>query len=170
MSADTNVQSTNPARGKFLFGGLVILSAVVYLIVSSTLTGAQFFLTVEELIERSDSLLGKPIQVTGAVIEDTIEYDAENLILKFTIVHMPADNALLNEEGGLADALHAAVEDESRQRLEIVYYGVKPDLLQHEAQAIMSGTLGDDGLFYADELLLKCPTRYEEALPEQSDA
>ena len=170
MSTDADIQSTNPARGKFLFGGLLILAAVIYLIASSTLAGAQFFLTVDELIERRDAMLGKPIRVTGAVLEDTIEYDAENLTLKFTVVHLPADNELLDEEGGLAAALHAAVEDPSRQRLEVVYYGVKPDLLRHESQAIMSGKLGEDGIFTADELLLKCPTRYDEALPEQSDA
>jgi cytochrome c-type biogenesis protein CcmE len=28
--------------------------------------------------------------------------------------------------------------------------------------------LGDDGIFYADELLLKCPTKYEEAVSEQA--
>jgi len=28
--------------------------------------------------------------------------------------------------------------------------------------------LADYGVFYADELLLKCPTRYEEALPSQA--
>jgi cytochrome c-type biogenesis protein CcmE len=27
--------------------------------------------------------------------------------------------------------------------------------------------MGDDGVFYADELLLKCPTKYEEAVPSQ---
>jgi hypothetical protein len=27
--------------------------------------------------------------------------------------------------------------------------------------------LGPDGVFIADELLLKCPSRYEEAVPEQ---
>jgi cytochrome c-type biogenesis protein CcmE len=27
--------------------------------------------------------------------------------------------------------------------------------------------LGEDGVFYADELLLKCPTKYEEVVPEQ---
>jgi cytochrome c-type biogenesis protein CcmE len=42
-------------------------------------------------------------------------------------------------------------------------------LLRHEAQAIMTGELGEDGIFYADELLLKCPTKYEEAVPEQSE-
>jgi cytochrome c-type biogenesis protein CcmE len=32
----------------------------------------------------------------------------------------------------------------------------------------MTGHLGDDGIFYADELFLKCPSRYEEAIPEQA--
>jgi cytochrome c-type biogenesis protein CcmE len=45
---------------------------------------------------------------------------------------------------------------------------VLPDLLTHEAQAIVTGELGADGVFYASELLLKCPSRYEEAVPGQS--
>ena len=49
----------------------------------------------------------------------------------------------------------------------MVYNGVKPDLLRDEAQAIMTGKLGADGVFYADELLLKCPTKYEDAVPDQ---
>jgi cytochrome c-type biogenesis protein CcmE len=48
-----------------------------------------------------------------------------------------------------------------------VYQDVKPDLLQDEAQAIVRGQLKEDGRFYADELLLKCPTRYEEDVPGQ---
>jgi cytochrome c-type biogenesis protein CcmE len=32
----------------------------------------------------------------------------------------------------------------------------------------MTGHLGEDGVFYAEELLLKCPTRYEEAVPKQA--
>jgi cytochrome c-type biogenesis protein CcmE len=32
----------------------------------------------------------------------------------------------------------------------------------------MTGKLGEDGVFTAGELLLKCPTKYEEALPEQA--
>lgn len=64
--------------------------------------------------------------------------------------------------------LHAAVNDPAQPRLKVVYNGVKPDLLKNEAQAIMTGKLGADGVFYAQELLLKCPTKYEEALPQQS--
>ena len=64
--------------------------------------------------------------------------------------------------------LYQAVNDPSRQRVSVVYVGPKPDLLRGEAQAIMTGKIGADGIFHADELLLKCPTRYEEAVPEQA--
>jgi len=60
------------------------------------------------------------------------------------------------------------VMDPSRARMKVIYVGVKPDLLRNEAQAILTGHLGVDGIFYADELLLKCPTRYEQAVPEQA--
>jgi len=31
----------------------------------------------------------------------------------------------------------------------------------------MTGALGEDGVFYAEELLLKCPSRYEDGVPSQ---
>lgn len=158
-----------PKRSKFLVGGLLILAAVVYLIVSSTSAGAQYFFTVDELFAEGDAVVGTPARVSGAVIGDTIEYDAETLTLRFTVAHMPADNDILEDEGGLAMALNQAVNDPTRNKMQVVYYGVKPDLLQNEAQAIMTGKLGEDGVFVAEELLLKCPTRYDEALPEQSE-
>jgi cytochrome c-type biogenesis protein CcmE len=161
--------SSGIGRKKFLIGGLVILAAVIYLIASSTAAGAQFFFTVDELKARGSAAVGKPARVSGAVLGDTIQYDPETLTLTFTIVHMPADQALVNDEGGLAEALHEAVIDPSRARLQIVYVGVKPDLLKDEAQAIVSGSLGEDGVFHANELLLRCPTRYEDAVPGQVD-
>lgn len=153
---------------KFLVGGLVILAAVVYLIVSSAAVGAQFFYTVDELKARGSEAIGKPVRIAGAVLGDSIQYDAETLTLSFTIVHMPADTQLINDDGGLAEALDAAVADGSRNRLDIVYVGVKPDLLKNAAEAILTGELGEDGVFHANELLLRCPTRYEEALPGQA--
>ncbi len=169
MAATAEVQSVGGSnRAKFFVGGFLILAAVVYLIVSSTIAGAQYFFTVDELVGRGDSVAGTPIRVSGAVIGETIEYDPDSLTLRFIVAHMPAEQQLLDEEGGLAEALYIAVNDPTRTRMQVEYVGVKPDLLRHEAQAIMTGTLGEDGVFYADELLLKCPTRYEEAVPEQS--
>jgi len=157
-------------RSKFLVAGLVILIAVVALIMSSTKAAAQYFFTVDELMGRGDAAIDTPAKITGAVIGDTIAYEPETLTLTFNIAHLPADNDLLEEEGGLAAALYAAVNDPARAQLTVIYVGPKPDLLRHEAQAIVTGKLGEDGIFYADELLLKCPTRYEEAAPDQSDS
>ena len=168
MEASSTPQSGTAGKMKFVVGGLLIVAAVIYLIVSSTQAGAQYFLTVDELNARSEDVIGRDLRISGAVIGDSIEYDPQSLNLMFTIAHVPGDNSEIEEQGGLAQVLYEAVNDPSRSQLQVVYNGVKPDLLRHEAQAIMTGQIGDDGVFYADELLLKCPTKYEEAVPEQS--
>ena len=154
-------------RMKFVLGGLLILAAVIYLIVSSTQASAQYFLTVDELNAKKASIVDKNVRISGAVIGDTINYDADTLTLDFTVAHVSGDNNEIEKEGGLAVVLHQAVIDPNRSKLKVVYVGVKPDLMRNEAQAIMTGHLGADGIFYADELLLKCPTKYEEAVPQQ---
>jgi cytochrome c-type biogenesis protein CcmE len=153
---------------KFVFGGILILGAVVFLIWSSTAATQEYFMTVDELNAKGSSVIDKNLRVSGAVLGETIQYDAQTLTLTFDIAHVPADTADIETEGGLAEALHIAVTDPSRSRMKVVYVGPKPDLLRHEAQAIMTGHLGEDGVFYAEELLLKCPTKYEEAVPEQA--
>lgn len=155
-------------RSKFLLGGLLILTAVVYLIFSSTKASAEYFMTVDELNADGTSAIGRSVRLSGAVIGDTIQYDADTLTLTFDVAHVTGDNNEIEAQGGLAEVLYQAVNDPTRERVKVVYIGVKPDLLRGEAQAIMTGKLGDDGVFHADELLLKCPTRYEEAVPEQA--
>jgi cytochrome c-type biogenesis protein CcmE len=155
-------------RTKFILGGALILAAVVYLIFSSTQASAEYFMTVDEVKAEGAAAVGKSLRLSGAVLGDTINYDADTLTLTFDVAHVPGDNAEIEAQGGLAKVLADAVNDPSRQRVSVVYVGPKPDLLRGEAQAIMTGKLADDGVFYADELLLKCPTKYEQAVPEQA--
>ncbi|MCD6286870.1 MAG: cytochrome c maturation protein CcmE [Anaerolineae bacterium] len=155
-------------RTTFIIAGLLMVAAVAYLIISSTGTTAQYFLTVEELAQMGDDALGKNLTVSGAVLGDTIAYDAMGPRVTFTIVHVPGDPQDVERAGGLAQVLHEATLNPDRPRLEIVYDSVKPDLLQNEAQAIVRGRLAPDGRFLADDLLLKCPTRYEEDVPGQT--
>jgi cytochrome c-type biogenesis protein CcmE len=169
QSAATTTQTRSGGRAKFIIGGLLIIAAVVYLIISSTQANAQYFLTVDELNARGSSVSNRDLRVSGAVIGDSIQYDPETLTLTFRVAHVPGDNGEIEAQGGLAAVLHEAVIDPSRQQLQVVYTGVKPDLLRHEAQAIMTGQVGADGVFHADELLLKCPTKYEEAVPGQTE-
>ncbi|MBI3764773.1 MAG: cytochrome c maturation protein CcmE [Chloroflexi bacterium] len=159
-----------PAGGrmKFLVGGLLILAAIVYLIVSSTQSSAQFFYTVDELRAQGAKAVGKNLRVSGAVLGDTIQYDPKTPELRFSVAQVTDDTAAIEKAGGLAAALKAAAADPNAARIPVLYVGPKPDLMKAEAQAIVTGKLGEDGVFRADELLLKCPTRYEDSLPAQA--
>jgi cytochrome c-type biogenesis protein CcmE len=168
---DTPRSGGRPASGgrmKFVIGGLLILAAVGYLIISSTQAAAQYFLTVDELAAKAASLGNRNVKVSGAVVGETITYDAQTLTLGFTIANVPGDIKEIEASGGLAAALEAAVMNPDAARMRVVYIGPKPDLMRDQAQAILTGHLGEDGIFYADEVLLKCPTRYESELPEQT--
>lgn len=155
-------------RFKFVIGGVLIIAAIVYLIVSSTQASAQYFLTIQELQAKQGEMVGKDVRVSGAVLGDSIQYDPATLTLTFTVAHVPGDNKEIDRLGGMAQVLHDATLNPALPRLQVVYSGVMPDLLKNEAQAIMTGKMRADGVFEASELLLKCPTKYEEALPEQA--
>ena len=163
----SSMQAESGGRAKFLIGGLLIVAAVIYLIVSSTQAAAQYYLTIDEMRSKGSQVLGRPIKLAGAVDGDTISYDTQTLTLSFSMANVPADLAEIEAAGGLAKVLHDSLLDPQASRLQVSYVGPKPDLIRHEAQAIVTGKLGEDGVFYADELLLKCPTRYEEEVPSQ---
>lgn len=149
-------------RMKFILGGVLMLAAVLYLVFNGMSSGAQYFITVDDLLT-NPAYAGQTVRISGAVLGDSIQYQGDKLVLDFTIVHIP------KETNDLAQTLHDATLDTSARRLTIhMENTVKPDLLENEAQAILTGKLGEDGVFYADELLLKCPSRYEEDIPNQS--
>jgi len=140
-------------KPKYLLGFALIVAAIVFLIVTSMQANAQYFLTVTQLRDRGQAVVDQSVRVSGAVVYDkTVLYEVRNNepYLEFSVVD---------------------TEDQIGKQtpLRIVYKGPKPDLLQAHAQAIVEGHLGADGNFYADNLLLKCPTRYEEQFPNQVD-
>ena len=141
-------------RAKFLIGGIVVAAAVVYLIVSSLNSSAQYYLTVKEVQAKSQTMAGRNLRVSGFVQGDSIAYNPQASSLSFTIVDT-------------REELSSTAKIDS---LKIVYTGPKPDLLQHEAQAIAEGKLNADGTFTASNLLLKCPTRYEDQIPASAPA
>jgi cytochrome c-type biogenesis protein CcmE len=152
------------SRWKFIALGVLILGAVAYLVISGTMSGARYFMTVNDLL-KDDKYIGQTVRISGAVIGDTIKFDSKTLTIDFMIVNVPSEGP------DLARALHEAVSDPTAQRIAIhIENQPKPDLLQHEAQAIVTGKLGADGVFYANELLLKCPSRYQEADPAKAIA
>lgn len=131
----------------FVAGGILLIAAIVYLVINAMSGNTQLYKTVGEFYSEQDRLVGRELRVAGWVVGDTIQYtqiDDHNSRLEFDIV----DD--LNNPG---------------QRLRIVAFNEpKPDLLQHEAQALVEGKADTNGIFTSNPggLMLKCPTRYEE--------
>ncbi len=154
---------------KFIIGGVIIAAALLYLLISSTVSGSQYFLTVEELQAQKAEFVGKNVRMSGSVLGDTIQYDAKTLNLTFDVAQIPGDHRVIQQMGGMAKVLEDAAANPNAPRMTIHYTGAKPDLLQPAAQAIVSGSLDANGVFQATELLLKCPSKYESALPKQAE-
>jgi len=157
-------------KARFIIAGLLIVVAVTVLIVGTTGRTARYFLTIEELLAMGDEALDRSVTVSGAVLGDTIVYEPAIPRVRFTIVQVPGDPREVEQAGGQAAVIDAAVSDPQAPRLEVILEDVKPDLLEHKAQPIVRGHLEADGRLHADEVLLKCPSRYADGLPDQAEA
>ncbi|MCP4358131.1 MAG: cytochrome c maturation protein CcmE [Chloroflexi bacterium] len=138
-------------RLKFVVGGILLLAAIAFLVVNAMSGNTQLYKTVNEFYSDQNRLIGRDLRVAGFVIGESIQFnqiDATTSRLEFDIV----DD--LNDPD--APKLHVVAMNEPI-----------PDLLQHEAQALVEGQAQADGIFYSNQggLLLKCPTRYEEVEP-----
>ncbi len=127
---------------KFIIGGALLIGLVVVLIVQATVTTGAYYLTVSEIQQQAGALYGQRVRVSGQVVDGSEEWDPQNVVLRF------------------------AIQDEDGSQLPIVFYGPRPDNFQRAASAIIEGELKPNGVFQADTLLLKCPSRYEEE-PEE---
>ncbi len=138
---------SRPSRLKFVIGGLFIVAALGFLIFNAMQDTTQLYVTVQEYYANPTKFAGKDLRVAGFVLGDSIQFtqlDSATTRLEFSVV-----DDLSNPQ----QTLHIVAMNEPM-----------PDLLQHEAQALVEGHI-DNGVFYANQggLLLKCPTRYEEA-------
>ena len=147
---------------KFVVGGAVIIVAVVMLAITSLNGNAQYYMTIDELKAAPDKW-NQTLRISGAVRGETIQFDPASGNLSFEVVNVPGDMQSVDEMGGLAAMLHQAVSDPNAATLIIRYHGARPDLLKNEAQAIVTGKMQPDGTFLANDLLLKCPSKYQAA-------
>lgn len=128
---------------KFIIAGATLIALIISLIIYGSLTASSYYLTVSEILEQAqheDSrIVGQRIRVNGAVVDDSEDWNAQQVTLRF------------------------AIEDEDGSTLPIVFYGPRPDNFQRAASAIVEGELLADGSFQADTLLLKCPSQIGRA-------
>jgi cytochrome c-type biogenesis protein CcmE len=140
--------STSKANSKikYIVGGVVIVGLIAYLIISSISSAGAYYREVGEVLAQRDALAGKNLRVSGNIVTESVKYDSATLDLNFMISD-PAD---------------------ATKTLPVYFHGVQPDQITREgASAIVEGSLGPNGVVEANNLLLKCPSRYEESGMEE---
>ncbi|MFN3705692.1 MAG: cytochrome c maturation protein CcmE [Thermoflexales bacterium] len=141
-------------KPKFLIGLGLIVASIAAVITFAIMGNSSMEVRVNDLLakqQRGEASSDRSFKLIGLVVGDSIRYDAQSLRLEFDVV---------NDREHLLNHTKAP-------RVRVVYFGAKPDTLVHEASAIVTGRLSEDGKFYAantpDSLLLQCPTKYDSA-------
>lgn len=78
----------------------------------------------------------RKVRVSGTVVGESIRWQPERLELSFEIA-------------------------DGEDRLPVHYHGPRPDMFRAGAEAVVEGRYLPDGHFEADQLLLKCPSKYQ---------
>jgi len=121
---------------KLMVAGAVLAIAVGFLIYNAMDGSAAFYMTVSELQAEGASLNGQQVRVGGDVVDGSIV------------------------RGDIGEEIRFEVTD-GVSTIKMVYNGDVPDIFADNAEVIATGTMGRDGVFVAEELLTKCPSRFE---------
>ena len=152
-SADDFDAQSRPRSNKTRF---VILCAVVilalgYMIYAAFPGNALYFLTVSEFNSRTEVQDGRILRVSGKLVEGTFGRDGNSIDSQF----------LITDKNGASPGI----------TLQASYTGVLPDLFFNpHSELILEGTYGINQVFHADEILVKCPSKYVDLEDELNSA
>ena len=99
---------------------------------------ATYYYTVSEVLATENSLIDQNIRVAGKVVEGSIIRDNAGNTMVFV----------------LADTIDLT------KRLNITYQGAVPDAFKEGNEAVVEGKLSDTDSFKAQQIIVKCPSRY----------
>jgi cytochrome c-type biogenesis protein CcmE len=122
---------------KFVLGGVVVVIVIGVLIATSFSGSTSDYLTIAE-VQALGPEQTRNSRVAGEIVPNSVEWSTRDLHLTFEI----------QDETGM---------------LPISYHGPQPDMLVDAVEAVVVGKYDLAGqVFEAEELLMKCPSKYEE--------
>jgi len=127
-----------------------IISLVVVLVcmvaAMLALTGAMApHVSIPQAITRTNDT----VQVPGFIVKDSVKYDATKGELRFDVLGMDPSGA------------RKVISD---QKMTVVYKQAKPENFDSAETVEAVGTYRE-GLFHAENLLVKCPSKYGDSKP-----
>ena len=133
--------SSNKTR--FLVLSAVIILALGYMIYAAFPGNTLYFLTVSEFSEKSEVQDGRLLRVSGELVEGTFGRNGNSIDSLFQITD--------NDGDSFSVTLMAS------------YTGVLPDLFFNpHSELILEGSYGVNEVFHADNILVKCPSKYRD--------
>ena len=122
---------------KFVIGGVVVAAVIGVLIATSFSGSTSDYLSVTE-VRALGPEQNRDSRVAGAIVPDSVEWSTRDLHLTFEII-------------------------DDTGTLPISYHGPQPDMLVDAVEAVAVGKYDPAAqVFEAEELLMKCPSKYEE--------
>ena len=126
-----------------------ILIAMGYLMYTGISDTGVYYRTVSEVLDQASIFDGQSLRISGEVVDDTIQFDQENLVLSFAVRDTEND----------------------RVTMRVSYRGVMPDAFKEDVEVILEGSYSQyDNLFNATILLAKCPSKYEAEADNEQQA
>lgn len=122
---------------KILLVGFAFMIGVLTLLIVATPGSASRELSINEI--NYEMLKGKFITTQGFLIEESVKWDADNIEIYFEIQE----------------------EETNGEVLKVIYNGVRPDNFSEGVIVIVSGFFQEGGLFVAEKVQTKCPSKYE---------
>lgn len=129
-------------RLTFIVIGLAGIAVAAGLVLNSFRGNLVFFFSPSQVAAK-EAPVGKTFRLGGMVVEDSVRRESDGLTVRFKVT-------------------------DTAQEIPVVFSGILPDLFSEGQGAVAQGRLGDDGVFYADEVLAKHDETYMP--PEVADA
>ena len=119
-------------RLALILGGLVVLSAAVALVLTAFNQNLVFFFTPTQITSK-EAPIGRVFRLGGMVEMGSVKRDGVNVSFRVT---------------------------DTAEIVPVAYSGILPDLFKEGKGVVAQGTLGDDGVFRAKEVLAKHDENY----------
>jgi len=121
-------------RIAMIVGGLAVLGVAAALVLKAFNENLVFFFTPTQ-VEAKQVPQGRAFRIGGMVVPGSVKRRADGVTVQFLVTDTAKD-------------------------VPVVYRGILPDLFKEGKGVVTQGKLGDDGVFYASEVLAKHDENY----------
>lgn len=123
-------------KKKYLISGIVLAVALGFLFYNLMSDSLTYYYTVAELTDNEEVRYGEDIRVSGSIVEGSIEWNPKDIELQFEI-------------------------SDGTGYLPAIYQGAIPDGFVENKGVLLEGKYHSDGVFRANDILMKCSSKYE---------